>query len=171
VSTRKSEQTALAQLLLVGCAVLFGAFVLIEHAQAQQYVPPAPPPRPPVLNPSSPNTVPQPSYTPLAPSTPSTTPATLSAAPNVVPRAVPNAEVTPPVSEQHLQTSARSERRASVVKTHPLYHHRVIAIPAIYHCGWYGCVRTEPWAFPCQYYSTYCHPYPDYYRRYGWNRY
>ena len=35
-------------------------------------------------------------------------------------------------------------------------------------CGYLGCVRTYPWAFPCQYYSRYCYPY-DYYH--GWYRY
>ena len=25
-------------------------------------------------------------------------------------------------------------------------------------CGYLGCVRTYPWAFPCQYYSRYCLP-------------
>ncbi|HEX8808578.1 MAG TPA: hypothetical protein VF760_06250 [Xanthobacteraceae bacterium] len=35
-------------------------------------------------------------------------------------------------------------------------------------CGYLGCVRTYPWAFPCQYYSLYC-PYP--YWPNGWYRY
>ena len=49
-----------AQLLIVGCAVMFGSCVLIEHAQAQPgYVPPPTPLPPPVFNPSSPYTVPQ----------------------------------------------------------------------------------------------------------------
>ncbi len=26
-------------------------------------------------------------------------------------------------------------------------------------CGYLGCVRTYPWAYPCQYYSSYCYPY------------
>ena len=34
-------------------------------------------------------------------------------------------------------------------------------------CGYLGCVRLYPWAFPCQYYSAYCYPY-GYYQRYGW---
>jgi hypothetical protein len=68
------ERISLAQLLLSGCAVMFGAWVLIEHSQAQPgYVPPSPPPPPPVFNPSSPYTVPQPSYQPITPTTPSAT--------------------------------------------------------------------------------------------------
>jgi len=56
--TRRFRRIALAsQLLVVGCSVVFGACVLIKHAQAQQqFVPPAPPvvppPPPPVLDPS-----------------------------------------------------------------------------------------------------------------------
>src|SRR5262249_2594602 len=72
--TRRFERIALAQFLVGGCAVVFG---FIEHPQAQPVnIPHAPPP--PVVNPSSPNTVPQPSYTPSTPSTPSTTPSTPS---------------------------------------------------------------------------------------------
>jgi hypothetical protein len=56
--TRRFERITLAQLLLSGCAIVFGACVLIEHAQAQ-YVPPPTPLPPPVLNPSNPGTVPQ----------------------------------------------------------------------------------------------------------------
>ena len=79
--TRRFEQIALAQLL---GAVAFCACVLIEYAQAQPgYVPPPTPPPPPVLNPSTPNTVPQPSYRPITPSTPSTVPSS-----EVTPRAV-----------------------------------------------------------------------------------
>ena len=141
--TRRFEQIALAQLLIVGCAVAFSACALIEHAQAQPgYVPPPTPLPPPVLNPSNPGTVPQPSYTPIAPSTPS---------------AVPGYEITSPVNEGLPRTAARSYR----------YHHRVRAIPVIYHCGYLGCVRLYSWAFPCQYYSAYCYPY-GYYQRYGW---
>ena len=140
--TRRFEQIALAQLLIVGCAVAFSACTLIEHAQAQPgYVPPPTPLPPPVLNPSNPGTVPQPSYTPIAPSTPS---------------AVPGYEITSPVNEGLPRTAARSYR----------YHHRR-AIPVTYHCGYLGCVRLYPWAFPCQYYSAYCYPY-GYYQRYGW---
>jgi hypothetical protein len=82
--TRRFERIALAQ-LLVGCAVVFGTCVLVENAQAQ-YVPPPTPLPPPVFNPSSPNTVPQPSYKPITPTTPSTTPST--------PSTVPSGEVT-----------------------------------------------------------------------------
>ncbi len=71
--TSRFKRIALAQLSLSGCAGMFGVCVLIEHAQAQPgYVPPPTPLPPPVLNPSSPNTVPQPSYRPITPTTPST---------------------------------------------------------------------------------------------------
>jgi len=67
---RRFERIAL-KLMLSGCAVMFGACVLIRHAQAQPgYVPPPTPLPPPVLNPSNPGTVPQPPYTPITPSTP-----------------------------------------------------------------------------------------------------
>jgi hypothetical protein len=50
---RRFERIAL-DLMLGGCAVMFGACVLIEHAQAQPgYVPPPTPLPPPILNPSS----------------------------------------------------------------------------------------------------------------------
>jgi hypothetical protein len=60
----RSDRITLAQLLVLSCAV---AGVLTEHAQAQPIItqPPAPPPA--TFNPSSPNTVTQPSYTPNSP--------------------------------------------------------------------------------------------------------
>jgi hypothetical protein len=157
--TRRFDRIALAQLLMVGCAVVFG---LIKHAQAQ-FVNSPPPPPPPVFNPSSPNTVPQPSYKPVTPSTPSTVPSSEVTSPTV-----PRAEVTPSVSEEPPSTTARSERRASFEKRRSVHHHhRARATLVTYRCGNFGCVRTEAWAFPCQYYSTYC-PY-DYH--YSWYRY
>jgi hypothetical protein len=73
--TTRSKWMALAQLLVGGCASVFGAGLLIVPGQAQYVPPPAPPPPPPVFNAPSPDrTVPQPSYTPLSPSTPSTAP-------------------------------------------------------------------------------------------------
>jgi hypothetical protein len=40
--TRRFKRIALAQLLLSGCAAMFGVCILIEHAQAQPgYVPPS----------------------------------------------------------------------------------------------------------------------------------
>jgi hypothetical protein len=35
-------------------------------------------------------------------------------------------------------------------------------------CGYLGCVRTYPWAFPCQYYSSYCYLYRPPYGWYGY---
>jgi hypothetical protein len=105
--TRRFERITLAQLLLSGCAVVFGACVLIEQARAQ-YVPPPTPLPPPVFNPSSPYTVPQPSYRPIAPATP-------SAAPGYV-------VTSPPVSGRPTRTVARSHRRTSVAKTRSAHH-------------------------------------------------
>src|SRR6516225_1484721 len=111
--TRRFERIALVQMLAGGCAVVFGACVLIEHAQAQPgYVPPPTPLPPPVFNPSSPNVVPQPSYRPLTPSTPSTTPS--------IPSTVPSSEVAPPANEEPASTTARSER----TKTRAVHRHR-----------------------------------------------
>jgi hypothetical protein len=124
--------------------------VLIAHAQAP-FVNSPPPPPPPVFNPSTPNTVPQPSYRPISP-----------ARPSAIPDIMPDYPVTP---------AARTYRRTSVAQTRPVHHRHRIVVPASYSvaCGWAGCVRTYPWAFPCQYYSSYCYPYP-YYRPYAWYR-
>src|SRR5262249_33216090 len=108
--TRRFERIGGAQLLVGGCAVVFG---LIELAQAQPgYVPPPTPLPPPVLNPSNPGTVPQPSYRPITPSTPSITPSTQST--------VPSSEVTPTTDEEHPSTTARSEQPS----VHAVHHHR-----------------------------------------------
>jgi len=101
-----------AQLSIVGCAVMFGACVLIEHAQAQPgYVPPPTPLPPPVFNPSSPYTVPQPSYRPITPTTPSTVPSV-----EATPPTVRRGEVTLPANEEIPSRTARSHhrRRATV---------------------------------------------------------
>jgi hypothetical protein len=156
MSKRRFERIALATSLAPGCAIVFCACVLIEHAQAQPgYVPPSPPPPPPVLNPSSPNTAPQPPYTPVTPTTPSTAPSTPSAIPSV----------RSPTSEEAPSTTARSEQGASVAKTrsiHHHHHHRVRPIgvgPTLgsFYCPYGWCVRVSP---------------PNaYYRPYGWYRY
>jgi hypothetical protein len=118
-------------------------------------VPSAPPPTPsappPVVNPSSPNTVPQSSSTPLTPSTSGTTPSTPSNA--------SSGEVTPPANEEPQNTTARSERRASLAKRRWVHRHRGRSTLVTYSCGYLGCARTYAWAFPCQYYSRYCLPY------------
>ena len=126
--TRRFER---AQLLVGGCAVVFG---LIEFAQAQQgYVPPPTPPPPPVFNPSNPGTVPQPSYKSITPSTPRITPSTQST--------VPSSEVTPPANEEHPRTTAQSERPS--VSHHHYYHHRsrFAGLTWPYYCGSSPCVR------------------------------
>jgi hypothetical protein len=145
--TTRFERKAPAQLLVAGCAIVFGACVLSEHAQAQPYV--VPPPAklpPPVLNPSNPGTVPQPSYTPATPTTPSTVPS--SSAPSTV----PSVERTSPANEESPSTAAQSEREASVAKTRAVHHHRrgrSIVEPTLgsYYCGYSPCVRIRPWAF------------------------
>jgi hypothetical protein len=134
--TRRFKRIALAQLLLSGWVVMFGVCVLIEHAQAQPgYVPPPTPLPPPVFNPSSPNTVPQPSYKPLTPSTPST---------------VPSGEVTSPVNEGPPRTAARSHRRASVANAGSVYRAGPIVIgppPVAYSYIGYGypCAWQRSW--------------------------
>ena len=136
--TRRFERIALAQPLAGGCAVVFGACVLIQHAQAQQQVappppPPAPPPPPPVFNPSPSNTtVPQPSYKSISPTTPGV---------------VPGSEVTSPVNEEPPSTTARSGR-TSVADTRSVHHHHHRGRSVVAgHCGYYGCVRFYPWGY------------------------
>jgi hypothetical protein len=148
--TRRFKRIALAQFVLSGCAVMFGAYVLIEDAQAQPgYVPPPTPLPPPVLNPSNPGTVPQPSYRPITPSTPSITPST--------PSTVPSSEVTPPANEQHPIPTAQS-KQPSVAKTHtvhPYHHHHyrgryIGAGPTLgsFYCPYGWCVRiSAPYAY------------------------
>jgi hypothetical protein len=132
---RRFERIAL-KLMLSGCAVMFGACVLIRHAQAQPgYVPPPTPLPPPVLNPSNPGTVPQPPYTPITPTTPSATPST--------PSTVPSLEVRSPANEERPSKAARSER-TPVAKTRSVHHHRGrFAGPTLgsYYCGGSPCVR------------------------------
>jgi hypothetical protein len=140
--TRRFEQITLAQLLVSGCAVVFGACVLIEQARAQ-YVPPPTPMPPPVFNPSSPYTVPQPGYTPAAPATPS---------------AVPENVVTSPVSGRLPRTAARSHRRTSVAKTR-----------AVHRQGRSIVVRPTPQSYS-YYYSSFGYGYGCAWRR-GWDGY
>jgi hypothetical protein len=133
---RRFERMTQDHVLVGGCAIVFGACVLIENARAQ-YVPPPTPLPPPVFNPSSPNTVPQPSYKPITPTTPST------------PGIVPSSEVTSPANEEPPNTTARSER-TSVEKTRPVHHHRgrfAGSTLGSYYCGYSPCVRIHPWAF------------------------
>ena len=153
--TRRFKRIALAQLLLSGCAVMFGVCVLIEHAQAQPgYVPPPTPLPPPVLNPSNPGTVPQAPYTPITPSTPSTTPLT--------PSTVPSGEVRSPVREEAPSTTARSERTPETRTVHRHHHHR----------GYYAGVGPTLGSFDCSYgWCVRISPPYAYYRPNGWHRY
>ena len=146
-------QRIVPKLILSGCAVVFGACIFIEHAQAQLSVPtgpiPTPPTQSPTLNPSNPGTVPQPSYQPITPTAPSIVPST--------PSAVPSREVTSPANEEPSieSTTARSGQMSGTTRS--VHHHRGRSTLVTYSCGYLGCVRTYPWAFPCQYYSRYCY--------------
>src|SRR5262249_43945737 len=139
------ERIALVQMLAGGCAVVFGACVLIEHAQAQPgYVVRPTPLPPPVFNPSNPGTVPQPSYRPITP--PSTTPSIPSDVPSdeVTSPTVP-AEATPPANKEGPSTTTRSERRTRSVH----HHHRGRSIglgPTLgsFDCSYGWCVRISP---------------------------
>ena len=72
MNTVSFERTALSKCIIAGCAVVFGACLAIERAQAQtNFVNPPIPPQQPVFNPSSPYTVPQAPYKPLSLGTPS----------------------------------------------------------------------------------------------------
>jgi hypothetical protein len=169
--TRRFKRLALAQLLGFGCVVVLGGSVPIELAQAQQQFvppppPPAPPPPPPVFNPPSPNrTVPQPSYTPVTPSTPSAIPENDISPPETSP-------ATSPAKETEPSTKPHESEQTPIAKTRSVRHHyRSRRAPVTYRCGpydwgYYGCVRTYTWAFPCQYYSAYCYPYYGLYGRY-----
>jgi hypothetical protein len=131
---RRFERIAL-DLMLGGCAVMFGACVLIEHAQAQPgYVPPPTPLPPPILNPSNPGTVPQPSYQPITPTTPSTAPST--------PSAVPSREVRSPATEEAPSTTAYSCGYLGCVRTYSW------AFPCQYYsryCYSYGYTASALW--------------------------
>ena len=149
--TRRFKRMALAQLLVGGCAFVFGANVLIVPGQAQFVPPPAPPPPAPVFNPPSPDrTAPQPSYTPLSPSTPSTAPESSGPA-----SAAPGAEVTSPANKAAPSATAQSGRGVVVAKRsihhhHYNHHHRVrFAAYALgsHYCGASPCVRIRPLAF------------------------
>ncbi len=158
-----------AQLLISGCAIVFGACIPHEVAQAQQSAPtssaPAPGPAPtmptrsPTLNPSNPTTAQQPSYRSLLPSTPITTPSTpgtSSTAPSSARRAASSADTATPANDEGAATTVHSGRRVS--KTRAIHHHLYRPALVTYGCSHLGCVRTYAWAFPCQYFSRYCGP-------------
>jgi len=149
--TRRFERIALVQMLAGGCAVMFGACVSIEHAQAQPgYVPPPTPLPPPVLNPSSPYTVPQPSYRPITPTTPSTTP---------TPRTIPSDEVTSPsVRRGEVTPPANEETPSRTTRSHHRRYHRAAS---------YGLIVTGP---PPIAYSYVGHGYPCAWQR-SWDGY
>ena len=132
--SRRFQRNARPLLLMI-CCVVFGARVMIEHAQAQPgYVPPPTPLPPPVFNPSNPGTVTQPPYTPIAPTTPSTAPSS--------PSFVPSLDVRSPANEELPSRTARPEREASAAKTRSVHHHRGRFAPlGSNYCGASPCVR------------------------------
>ncbi|MGN6749996.1 MAG: hypothetical protein ACTHJS_15525 [Xanthobacteraceae bacterium] len=139
--TSRLGWNALTQFLTRGCAVVFGACALVELAQAQYVVRPTPP-TPPVFNPSTPYTVPQPSYTPIAPSNPGYVVGT--------PAGPPLTSVQP-----HRRTSAPTTRAAErrIPKTR-VHRSRAVAVgpaPVSYSAydapfGYgYGCAWVRAW--------------------------
>jgi hypothetical protein len=127
--TRGFDRIALAQ-----CLVGALALGLIEHAQAQPVNPPTPQPSP-TFNPSSPNTVTQPSYRPSSSATRST---------------VSGSEFTSPADEGLPRRTARSHRGASVYGAGPVYRPGPIVIgppPVAYsHIGFgYPCAWQRSW--------------------------
>src|SRR5262249_13883924 len=147
--TRRFERITLVQMLAGGCAVMFGACVLIEHAQAQPgYVPPPRPLPPPVFNPSNPGTVPQPSYRPITPTTPNTTPST--------PTTIQSDEVTVRGGEVPPTANEKPPRRPT--RSHHRRYHRTAS---------YGLIVTGP---PPIAYSYVGHGYPCAWQR-SWDGY
>ena len=145
--TVRNKRIALAQLFVVGCAVVFGAAVPAEHAQAQaqQFVPPPPPPvpapPPPVFNPPSPNRiVPQPSYTPVSPATP-------SAAPGYDITSPVDGRLPPPATRSHERTTAaktvRHRGRSVVARATPRPYSSSYYYPAFDYD--YGCAWRRAW--------------------------
>jgi hypothetical protein len=124
--------------------VLFGACALVELAQAQ-YIPAPIPPPPPVFNPSTPYTVPQPSYRPIAPAR--------SNPGNVVSAPVgPPAPTVRPHRRTSLPTTRVAERR--VVETRHVHRSRAVAVgpaPVSYSSydapvgHGYGCAWRRAW--------------------------
>jgi hypothetical protein len=132
-------RTALARFFVCASAVAFNACVPIELAQAQvPYVPPPAQPVPPVFNPSSPYTVPQPSYRSISPA----------------PSTAPRYHVTLPADERLARTAIHSHRRIPAGKTRSVRHpsRSVVAITpesySSYHSPFgydYGCAWRRSW--------------------------
>lgn len=145
---RRFERMAVAKFFVAGWAAFCGACAAIEHARAQAPLPwilTVPPPPPPVFNPSSPYTVPQPSYTPISPKTPSTLLGSEATSPGSLAGRSYRRVVTSP-------TVASNVAKAPPVRT--LHHHRggSIAVgPAAksyYYSPFgdgYGCVWRQGW--------------------------
>jgi hypothetical protein len=133
--TRGLDWKALAQFVAGGCAVLFGAGALAELAQAQYVVRPTPP-TPPVFNPSTPYTVPQPSYTPIAPSSPGYVVGAPVGPPSTSAQPYRRTSVTTARAAERRATKPRHvNRRAVAVGPAPVSYSAYDA-PFGYGCGW-----------------------------------
>jgi hypothetical protein len=106
------ERVAPTKLIVVGCAAFFGACGCAYSQQPGEFVPPPPPP---VFNPSSPYTVPQPSYKPVSPATPSILPGS---------GANSRLDVSPLPS-----TVTHSQRRVTQTRQVRTFHHRTFHHP------------------------------------------
>ena len=106
--TRRFERIAL--LFVSGCAIVFAATGMYAHAQ---YIPPPTPLPPPIFNPSSPYTVPQPTYRPIAPSAPSTAPDYVVTAPVTRRLATEPSRQRTPAATRHAATRHAATRHAA----------------------------------------------------------
>ena len=112
------ERIALARLFVSGCAVVFGACVLIEQAQAEHSgggggIP--------ARTPSGrPYAMPQPRYKPLLPAALPPAPSPPAPLPTATQRAVPRYSVTTPVKERLAHTAAVSHLWIPVSRTPPV---------------------------------------------------
>jgi hypothetical protein len=137
---------ASVRFLAGGCAVLFGVCAVVELAQAQYVVRPNPP-QAPVLNPSTPYTVPQPSYRPITPAPSAATPGYVSA-PVGEPRTAgyPHRRAAPPKplgAESHGAKKRRVHRsRAVAVGPAPAVAYSSYYAPFGYG---YGCAWRRAW--------------------------
>lgn len=114
---RSFERIALARLFVSGCAVVFGACVLIEQAQAEHSgggggIP--------ARTPSGrPYAMPQPRYKPLLPAALPPAPSPPAPLPTATQRAVPRYSVRTPVKERLAHTAATGRPASSLPNRWP----------------------------------------------------
>jgi hypothetical protein len=153
--TRKFERIQSPQFLAGACAVVFGASVVTEPAQAQFVNPPHPAP-PPVTNPSTPYTVPQPSYTPATPAAPNAAPGYQVSSPGIEPiprahrrtHAAKAAPATTRVAKAHVARTRAVHRRTAVTDLLVYRPGPIIFGPppiAYSYVGYYGCAWQRSW--------------------------